>query len=96
MDGELRLGTLIYMLCDDEYTILFDESNAKRAECMVGNYRDYNLLIDNCHQFTSGCITGNFENSDNFTLFLKQRISEYMNNGDEVRLCRWYGDYYKL
>lgn len=44
---------------------------ARRAKKMVGRYRDYSLVFDNCHQFTSGCITGNFENSDNFWSFLK-------------------------
>jgi hypothetical protein len=26
----------------------------------------YNLILDNCHQFTSGCLSGNFENAHNF------------------------------
>jgi hypothetical protein len=33
---------------------------------MVNDYRDYNLILDNCHQFTSGCLSGNFENAHNF------------------------------
>ena len=39
---------------------------ASRALAMVGGQRKYNVLLDNCHQFTSGCLTGNFENADNF------------------------------
>ena len=33
---------------------------AKRALDMLGSWRDYNLIFDNCHQFCSGCVTGNF------------------------------------
>lgn len=48
-----------------------DESVAQRAQAQVGNTRNYHLLKDNCHRFTSGCITGNFDNRD--TLFIKLR-----------------------
>ena len=44
---------------------------AKRALRKVGSHRDYNLFLDNCHQFCSGCLTGDFENSDNFLCNLK-------------------------
>ncbi|MBV7317341.1 hypothetical protein [Shewanella sp. NIFS-20-20] len=44
------------------------EMNAKAA---IGNKRKYNMLLDNCHQFSAGCITGNFENSNNFLWMLK-------------------------
>jgi Lecithin retinol acyltransferase len=44
---------------------------ANRAKKMAGRRRKYSLLSDNCHQFTSGCLTGNFENSDNFLWMLK-------------------------
>jgi hypothetical protein len=36
---------------------------AERAKAMIGSWRDYHLLSDNCHQFTCGCISGDFENS---------------------------------
>lgn len=44
---------------------------AKRARAMVGHERDYNMVLDNCHQFASGCLTGDFENADNFLWMLK-------------------------
>lgn len=44
---------------------------AKRAEDMVGHSRDYNVALDNCHQFTSGCLTGDFDNFDNPFTFLE-------------------------
>lgn len=40
---------------------------AERARAKIGRARDYNLFLDNCHQFTSGCLTGNFENNDNLS-----------------------------
>ena len=44
---------------------------ADRAQAMVGHKRDYNIVIDNCHQFTSGCLTNDFENFDKALLLLK-------------------------
>ena len=46
---------------------------AERAQAMIGNKRDYNMVSDNCHQFASGCLTGAFENADNALLMLKTR-----------------------
>lgn len=37
-----------------------------RALSMVGQTRHYNVLQNNCHQFTSGCLTGDFENDNLF------------------------------
>jgi hypothetical protein len=49
---------------------------AKRAVGMIGEARAYNVVLDNCHQFSSGCITGNFDNSDNFLWMLKKTSRE--------------------
>ena len=35
-----------------------DKEVAKRARSLVGKYRDYNLITDNCHKFTYYCLTG--------------------------------------
>ena len=53
-----------------------DGEVADRAEDMVGSSRSYNPILDNCHQFASGCLTGDFENSDNFLWMLKDTASE--------------------
>jgi len=55
---------------------------ARRARSMVGRRRDYNLLFDNCHQFTSGCITGDFENSDNLLCMLKDTANKHLGADD--------------
>lgn len=35
---------------------------AKRAKRKVNQKTPYNVFFNNCHRFTTGCITGNFEN----------------------------------
>ena len=47
------------------------EKTAERAEEAVGTFKDYNVIWENCHQFVSGCITGNVDNGDNLMGFLK-------------------------
>jgi len=70
LDG-FNPATKIYYSCDEKGKTIKNKEIANRAKSMVGRSRDYHVLLDNCHQFTSGCITGNFENTDNFMTFLK-------------------------
>lgn len=35
---------------------------SKRAKERINQTTEYNVLFNNCHRFTTGCITGNFEN----------------------------------
>lgn len=72
----------IYISCNDTYVVGNDKI-ATRARKMVGRGRAYNLFFDNCHQFTSGCITGDFENSDNFLWMLKKTAE------DEIDANTW-------
>lgn len=76
--GGLTNAKAIYVSCDEDGEPVGKISVATRALSKVGKSRNYNLLFDNCHQFTSGCITGDFENSDNFTWMLKMTVKEYM------------------
>ena len=48
---------------------------AQRAKSMINSKRKYNLLNDNCHQFTVGCMTNDFENNENFLYLLKNRVN---------------------
>ena len=53
----------IYAACygnTDE--LLFSPAIARRARKKVNQKTSYNVLFNNCHRFTAGCITGNFEN----------------------------------
>lgn len=49
---------------------------AQRAISAIGKQRDYHLLNDNCHQFSSGCLSGNFENDHHFLWTLKQEAQQ--------------------
>ena len=60
----------IYVSSKDGHAV-GSQAVARRARSMVGSRRNYNLILDKCHQFTSGCLTGDFENADNFLWMLK-------------------------
>lgn len=64
-----------------------DAGNAANKMVHEGIERNYNLFLDNCHQFTSGCLTGNFENADNDLWMLKHTINEYYSG--EVAWIKW-------
>ncbi|HFK1766203.1 MULTISPECIES: lecithin retinol acyltransferase family protein [Bacillus] len=63
------------------------ESSHQRALNSVGKSRDYNLVLDNCHQFTSGCLTGDFESCDNFLTYLKWSTEK--SYGGNIRWVDW-------
>lgn len=61
------------------------EAVAERAVDALGRRRDYNVIFDNCHQFSSGCLTGDFNNSDNFLWMLKHTTKKVLGS-DEWRI----------
>lgn len=67
----------IYVSCLEKKAV-GDPLVAMRASKMVGEERDYNLLWDNCHQFASGCLSGDFENANNFLWMLKDRTADVL------------------
>lgn len=98
-NGDIRIATpsmflsgtnaiSIYVACNGTIP-LGSEGIAKRAEEMVGNSRKYNIILDNCHQFTAGCILGDYENADNFFLFVESTIKEKMNGGKSIEWRVW-------
>ena len=68
----------IYVSCM-ENSAVGSERVANRALSIVGEKRSYNLMLDNCHQFTTGCLTGNFENSKNFLWMLEMQAEKTLN-----------------
>lgn len=56
-----------------------------RALSIVGQTRHYHVLRDNCHQFTSGCLTGNFENRSRLLTLLKMQSKKAL-QADEWRV----------
>lgn len=63
-------GNRIYVSCRGKKAI-GSKMVAERASRMVGRMRNYNIVLNNCHQFTSRCLNNDFENSDNFLWMLK-------------------------
>ncbi|MCU5529332.1 hypothetical protein OCA90_00745 [Bacillus cereus] len=60
-----------------------------RAYEMFTKKRDYHLLLNNCHQFSSGCLTGDFENADNFLWMLKETLNKKHGKRIEWREWEW-------
>jgi hypothetical protein len=79
----------IYVACNKQHQPLGGIEIASRAEEMLGTNRQYNIIMDNCHQFTTGCITGNFENSNNFFTFVEDVVKRQMNKGKKIEWRVW-------
>ena len=75
IDGTTAIS--IYVSCKGNEAV-GDEDVAELAEDMVGEEKDYQWLMNNCHQFTAGCVIGDFENANNFLVFLKEVSREYL------------------
>jgi hypothetical protein len=73
--GGFNLAMTIYVSSRNGLAV-GDEEVARRAKSMIGKSRSYNFLFDNCHQFTAGCLTGNFDNTKNFVWMLKDEASK--------------------
>ncbi len=71
-------GINIYVSCVDTDAV-GSEPTAQRAEQMIGTKKDYHFIVDNCHIFSSGCITGDFDNNETFLWMLQQNAKEYLN-----------------
>ena len=68
-------GCNIYVSCRDKFSV-GSEAAARRAKKSIGSSRNYNFLLDNCHQFSTGCLTGNFNNSSSFLWMLKDESAK--------------------
>lgn len=72
--GGFATGISLFASCDQNGPVGCNDV-AERAISMIGETRNYGLLTDNCHQFSAGCLTGDFENSSNFLWMLKDQAS---------------------
>lgn len=82
--GGFNTAISIYVSCSKGASVGSPDV-ASLAKKMIGKSRQYNLILDNCHQFTSGCLSGDFENSCNFFVFLKSEVNRRI-GGDEWRV----------
>ncbi|MED3501851.1 hypothetical protein [Brevibacillus agri] len=78
----------IYVPCysDRDWSIGFPMAVA-RAYDKLESIRNYNVLLDNCHQFCAGCLTGDFDNSNNFLWMLKDLVRQ--EHGEAVKWRKW-------
>ncbi len=76
MSGTLALN--IYVSCHNNQAV-GNRRVSERAVTQMGTQRDYNFILENCHQFTSGCLTGDFRSSDTLFLFVKQNANRQLN-----------------
>ena len=85
-DG-LAVGENIYLGCRGQSPVgnLEIASRAIKYEKEIST-RSYNLLFDNCHQFTSACINGNPENTNNFFWMLSDLCKK---NLSVDTWCKW-------
>lgn len=79
--GGLNPASSIYVSCNEE-TAVGSSRIGHLARAMAGGERSYNVILDNCHQFASGCITGNFDNADNFLWMLKHTAENELNTNN--------------
>lgn len=68
----------IYVSCRDGKAVA-SQIAAKRAQAKVGETIEYGLISNNCHMFTSGCLTGDFNNKDNFFSCLEETVEKELN-----------------
>lgn len=84
--GGLNTALSVYVSCLGARSVGSD-TVAQRAMAMIGRQRPYNVALDNCHQFTSGCISGDFDNADNFWWMLKDTV-EFQYGADSWRVWK--------
>ena len=73
----------IYVSCKENNPV-GNQAIANRALDVVGKKLDYNLAMNNCHKFTSNCITGDFESNGIFLLQDVKRLAS-----EELEADNW-------
>ena len=73
LDG-LNMALSIYVSCKDGKSVGLAKV-AENAKKKIGQKIDYHVVKNNCHMFSSGCLTGTFENKDRAFFLLKYTTS---------------------
>lgn len=83
----------IYVCCDAKSGRPLEGSAiAREAMQMVGRSRRYNIIFDNCHQFTSSCMTLDPDNWTKLFSLLEVVIQKRMNAGKRIDWRIWNHD----
>lgn len=81
-----RTGRKLYTFVEqDKYSVVSNSIFRKRSLEWVGVQKDYNILFDNCHQFTTGCIINEFRNISKTMWLLQVNLSKYIGKRVERR-----------
>lgn len=75
----------IYVSCSGNHAVGSREA-AERARDKIGCRRNYNVATDNCHHFSYGCLTGDFESS---VVMLRQLKAECRETLGAESWCVW-------
>ena len=86
--SSIKTGIAVYVACDDNAVPLSDYTIADYAESLVGKKRNYDLVDNNCHSFTSECIMQAHASSTLFSQ-LESVISEEMNCNLDIKWRIW-------
>ncbi|WP_228256338.1 lecithin retinol acyltransferase family protein [Acinetobacter wuhouensis] len=81
LDG-MNLATNIYVSCRNGKAVA-SKAAAERAKLKIGKIVNYSVYSNNCHMFVSGCLTGHFENKDNFFSSLEETVEK------EIDMNEW-------
>lgn len=73
--GGFNTAVSIYVSCQGTEAVGSDVV-ARRARSKINSKREYGFILDNCHQFSAGCLTGDFDNSCNFMWMLKREAEK--------------------
>ena len=74
LDG-MNLATNIYVSCRYGKAVASKRA-AERARAKIGQKIKYSVTSNNCHIFTSGCLTGDFKNKDKFFSYLEETVEK--------------------
>ena len=77
LDG-MNLATNIYVSCRNGKAVASKRA-AERAKSKIDQTINYSLTSNNCHIFTSGCLTGDFKNKDNWFSLLEETVEKEIN-----------------
>lgn len=87
--SQYRTGNEIYTFTDLNGNIISSKEIANRAKNKVGTKINYNVAVNNCHKFSAGCITGNFDNF-NVTFTQLKELIERRYGYYEIRKVKFY------
>lgn len=84
----------IYVACEGK-SPLGNLAIAKRALGEVGNVRKYNVILNNCHLFSYGCLTGKCNSNNTMFQSLEDALKLQVKSKHTFNWRIWHPDYYE-